>query len=107
MKSTFKKSILSAIALVTLSTATGIYAGCAENENAINNFAKFVYAVEKNIADFFNSSNRTSYVTYVTAFENLLLDFKRSFEPTTRAAGDAITKEIYEIIDYALQQFIW
>jgi hypothetical protein len=105
MKNTMKKSILRRVALLGLITVSGIYANSADNEAAIGSFGKFVYTVEKHIADFFNSSNKTSYSTFVAAFENIFQEIKRSAEPTTRAAGDALTKEIYDIIDYALQQF--
>ncbi len=105
MKNIFRESILSKIVLVSLLTISGAYASSAENETAITHFGKFVFNVEKTIADFFNASNKTSYATFVTAFENILLDFKRSFEPTTRTVGDELTKLIYEIADYAQQQF--
>jgi hypothetical protein len=111
MKNTLKKSILSAIALVSLSVASTVYTGSAQSEITANNIAKLnligklVYTEEKHISDFFSASVKTPYAVLYDAIENIVQDARKSFEPTTRAVGDEITKMIYDIADYALQQF--
>jgi len=99
-----KKSILSTIALIGLMTVATGYAS-TDNEVAVGNLGSFIYKVEQNIADFFNSGNKTSYDAFVKKFETIFQDFKRKIEPATRGGADALTKEIYDVIDYALQQF--
>ncbi len=111
MKNTLKKSILSAIALVSLSAASTAYTGSTDNEITANNIAKvnligkLAYAEEKHISDFFNPSVKTKYSVLYDAIVNVIQDATRSFEPTTRTVGNEITKMIYDIADYALQQF--
>lgn len=100
-----KKSILHrAVLVASLMTVTG---ACATNssEAAITNFGKFVYAIEKLISDFFNASNKTAYNTYVIEFEKNFQDIKRSIDTITRGVNDELTQEIYEVVDYSLQQF--
>lgn len=106
MKNTTKKSILSKVALLaSLFMVTGVYANNADNERMVVNFDKFIRAVEGNMSKFFNACNKTAYNTFVIEFEKIILAFKRTIEPATRGTGDALTKELYDIIDYALQQF--
>ena len=100
-----KKSILSTIALVGFMTVTTGYAAGTDNEVAIGNLGTFIYNVEQKISDFFNSGNKGSYDTFVKTFEKIFQDFKRKIEPATRGGGDALTQEIYDVLDYALQQF--
>ncbi|HLC07278.1 MAG TPA: hypothetical protein VJJ26_03760 [Candidatus Babeliales bacterium] len=106
MKNTSKKSILSRVALLaSLIMVTGAYAHNTDNEKAVINLDKFIRAIEGNMSKFFNSCNKTGYNIFVIEFEKIFQGFKRTIEPATRGTGDGLTKELYGIIDYALQQF--
>jgi len=93
--------------LATLITAvTTGYAG-THNETAMQDLGAFVYAVERNFTDFFSQKNKTPFTTYITALEKLFNDFKRKIEEAITRNGniDALTKEIYDLIDYTVRQF--
>lgn len=100
-----KKSLLYRVVLAA--SLIGVTATYANNssEVAITSFGKFVYAIEKLISDFFNASNKTAYNTYVIEFEKNFQDIKRSAESVTRGVCDELTQEIYDVVEYSLQQF--
>ena len=106
MKHRMKKSLLSRVALLaTLISMTGIAYG-TEHETTMQNFGAFVYEVERHFTDFFSQTNKTSFATYITALEKLFTDFKRKIEAAiSRGANDELTKEINDLVDYALRQF--
>jgi len=100
-----KKNMLSRVVLfISLITVTGAYAN-SDNEIAVSHFGKFVHSVEQQISHFFDSSKKTPYNTCVMELERIFQDIKRTVETTTRGVSDPLTKEIYDVIDYALQQF--
>lgn len=101
-----KKSLFSRVALLaTLISITGI-AHAAENEATMKDFGAFVLAVEEKFTNFFSQTNKTSFNAYIIALENLFNDFKRKIEATiSRGTSDDLTKEINDVIDYALRQF--
>lgn len=106
MKNTMKKSLFSRVALLaTLISITGIANG-AENEATMQDFGTFVYAVERNFTDFFSTTNKTPFATCITALEKLFTDFKKKIEVTiSRSTSNGLTKEINDLIDYALHHF--
>lgn len=101
-----KKSLFSRVALLaTLISITGIAQG-GENEATMKDFGAFVYAVERTFTDFFSQSNKASFATHITALEKLFTDFKRKNEASvSRGTSDELTKEMNDVIDYALRQF--
>lgn len=107
MRISIKKSNLSRVALLaTLITVTNGYPNAVENEATMKHYGAFFYAVERNLTDFFNENNKTPFVTYLTALEKLLNDFKRKIEETvTRSNTDGLTKEINDLIDYTTHKF--
>ena len=100
-----KKSFSRVALLATLISITGM-AHAAENEATMQDFGTFVYAVERIFTDFFSQTNKTPFATHITALEKLFTDFKRKMEAAvSRGTSDALTKEINDVIDYALRQF--
>lgn len=104
MKKTMMKSILSTI-LITSLIVTPAYAACPDNEANVTHLAKFVHSVEQHIAHFFDSSKKTPYNTCVIELDKAFQEIKRAIDTTTRGVGDALNKEINEVIDYALKHF--
>lgn len=108
MKISTKKNNLSRVALLaTLITVTNGYIGAAENEASVQDLGTFVVIVERNLADFFDQANKTSFTTFITALETIFADFKRKTEEaiTRNNNADALTKEINDLVDYTIYKF--
>jgi hypothetical protein len=106
MKNTIKKNILSKVVLLaSLVFVTNVSASSIDNEVKLGHIAKSIHSVEQLIAQFFDSGKKISYSRIRMEIEKHLQDVTKMMESATRTSGDALTKEINDVIDYALQQF--
>jgi len=100
---TMKKTILNRVALfASLVSVMGAYAN-TQNEALTSNFGAFLFALDKNISNFCNSSVKTPYNILFIELKNILADFKQKIEPM-RNGGNSLTSEFYALFDYTLSQ---
>jgi hypothetical protein len=105
MKYTVKKSTLSTLALIILATLMGSYAFANPNEDKIGSLSSTFTSVENDLSLFVDTSNKTSFNIYMINFTTTLQSLQRVVESVTRGQDDELSKEIDELLDYALQQF--
>ena len=99
-----KKSILSKMALILLATiVTTSYA--SHNEEKIGSLSTTFTAVESDLSHFVDTTNKTSFNTYIIGFTATLQSLQRTIETVIRGQDDELSKEIDELLQYALQQF--
>lgn len=108
---TTKTSILSKVALITIISFTGSYTyanHCEHHEvqaESIDKLGGIFMSVERLLADFVNSSNKTPFNTFVTKLGTKLQELQRRIETLTRSNNDIVSAEVDKLMDYALQQF--
>ncbi len=102
---TMKKAILSKVAVIMfmVMASTSLFAN--HHITNIDNIINVFIPTEKNLAGFFNSSNKTPYNTFVEELDSILRDFQRKIETVTRSHNDDISVEIDELMDYVAQHF--
>ena len=108
MKNTTKKSILSKLALVTAIIFTGSYAYGSQSDNnqeKISHLKKTFLAVEHYLSEFVSIKSKTPFNDFVLKIREKLQNLQRNIEESTRSHGSELSKEIDELMDYALQQF--
>lgn len=108
MKNTTKKSILSKLALVTAITFMGSYASADHGDNnqeKISHLKKTFLAVEHYLSEFVSIKSKTPFNDFVLKIREKLQNLQRNIEESTRSHGSELSKEIDELMDYALQQF--
>lgn len=101
-----KKAILSKVAIIafTVMAFTPVLAN-DHHISKVDNIINVFMPVEKNLAGFFNSSNKTPYNTFVEELDSLLRDFQRKVDTVTRSHNDDISVAIDELMDYVAQHF--
>ena len=108
MKNTIKKSILSKLALITAMTFMGSYASADHvdnNQEKISNLKRTFIAVEHYLSEFVSVKSKTPFNDFVLKIREKLQHLQRNIEELTRNHGSDLSKEIDDLMDYALQQF--
>ena len=106
---TMKKSILNKLALITAIAFIGSYAYGGHNDNnnqeKITNLKKTFLAMEHYLAEFVSIKNKTPFNDFVLKIKEMLHRLQRHIEELTRTHSGDLSKEIDDLMDYALQQF--
>src|SRR5438477_11821388 len=103
-----KKSILSKIALITAIAFVGSYAYGNQgetNKEKINVLRKTFNSVEHYLSEFVSVKSKTPFNEFVIRIVAKLQNLQRHIEELTRSHTSEVSKEIDELMEYALQQF--
>lgn len=103
-----KKSILSNVALITAMLVMGSYANANHGDNnkdKISNLKKTFASVENYLSEFVSVKSKTPFNEFVVRIQMKLHNLQRNIEESTRSNTTELSKEIDELMDYALQQF--
>lgn len=103
-----KKTILKKLALITAIIFSGSYAYAEQGDNnheKISHLAKAVVNKERMLWEFVNINNKGSFNDFVFKMTENLKVLQRYVEGLTRSHCNALSKEVDELMDYALQQF--
>ena len=105
---TTKMNILSKLALITAITFMGSYTYADHDDNnqeKISNLKKTFVAVEHYLSEFVSIKSKTPFNDFVLKIREKLQNLQRNIEELTRGHGNDLSKEIDDLMDYALQQF--
>lgn len=103
-----KKSILSKAALIAIISLTGslTYANhCSPDKEKISSLKKTFTSVENYLSEFVSIKSKTPFNEFVLRIKTKLQNLQRNIEELTRNHTSELSKEIDELMDYALQQF--
>jgi len=101
---TIKKAILSKVAVIAFTMVAPTLAN-DHHISKVDSIINVFMPAERNLAGFFNSSNKTPYNTFVEELDSILRDFQRKIETITRSHNDDISVAIDELMDYVAQHF--
>lgn len=104
-KNTMKKAILSKIIAVVFMIMASMPILANHHLANIDSIINVFLPAEKNLAGFFNSSNKTPYNTFVLELDSILRDFQRKIDNVTRSHNDDLSIAIDELMDYVAQHF--
>lgn len=99
-----KKSILSKMALILLATAT-VNSYASHHEEKIESLSITFTSMENGLSLYVDTGNNTSSNTYLINFNTILHTFEKAVETISRGHDDELSKEINELLEYALQKF--
>lgn len=105
---TAKKNFLNKLVLITTIAFIGSYAygECADNnQQKISNLKKTFLAVEHYLSEFVSIKSKTPFNDFVLKMREKLQSLERHMAELTRSHNSDLSKEIDELMDYALQQF--
>jgi hypothetical protein len=102
---TMKKAILSKVAALTFMMTASTITQTNHHIAGIDSIINVFIPAEKNLAGFFNSSNKTPYNTFVKELDSILHDFQRKIDTVTRSHNDDLSVAIDELMDYVAQHF--
>jgi len=103
-----KKNFLTKLALITTIAFIGSYAygECTDNnQQKISNLKKTFLAVEHYLSEFVSIKSKTPFNDFVLKMREKLQSLERHMVELTRSHNSDLSKEIDELMDYALQQF--
>lgn len=106
---TMKKAILSKVAVIAFMLTTSYtyteHHHHHHHETNIDSIISVFIPTEKNLAGFFNSSNKTPYNAFVEELDSILHNFQRKIEAVTRSHNDDLSVAIDDLMDYVAQHF--